>query len=170
MQAEEAQVVNESSAPIAYVSVPRGEIIRIVITGLLAGLLIPLLTTLLTTYFINPVFCQAGESDICASGSVIANHISAVIMGVAVFVVLTRWAVYRALLLVAASTLAMWGLQKYAADLTTQGFEYYLFSMLLYGMAYLAFYWLLRLRSFVASLVLTIALTVAACVVLVVTA
>ena len=77
MQAEEAQVVNESSAPIAYVSVPRGEIIRIVITGLLAGLLIPLLTTLLTTYFIDPVFCQAGESDICASGSVIANHISA---------------------------------------------------------------------------------------------
>lgn len=170
MQAEEAKVVDTSSVPLAYVSIPRGEIVKVVILGLIVGLLVPLGTSLLTTYFIEPVFCRAdGAMNICASGAVIANHIAAVIIAVVAFAVLTRWGIYRALLLVAASTLALWGLQKYAAPLTTgYWLEYYLFSALLYGLAYTSFYWVLRLKNFVASLVVLIALVVAVCVVMVI--
>lgn len=169
MQAEQASLV-ETSSSVAYVSMPRGEIIKIVILGLLVGILVPLATSLLTTYFIEPVFCKA-ESDsfnICSSGAVVANHIAAVIIAVIAFAVLTRWNVYRALLLVLAGTLAMWGLQKYAAPLTGgYWLEYYLFSALLYGLAYMAFYWLLRIKHFVVSLVLTIALIVGVCLMMV---
>ncbi|HVI69622.1 MAG TPA: hypothetical protein VM581_04140 [Magnetospirillaceae bacterium] len=171
MQAEQANVVDSSPVPVAYVSIPRGEIVKLVALGLVVGLLVPLGTSLLTTYFIEPVFCRAdgGVMGICSSGGVIANHIAAVVIAVAAFAVMTRWGIYRALLLAVASTLALWGLQKYAASLTTgYWLEYYLFSALLYGLAYMSFYWLLRLKNFVASLVLCIALVVAVCVVMVV--
>lgn len=168
MQTEQAHVVDTSS--VAYVSIPRGEILKVVALGLAMGLLVPIGTSLLTTYFIEPVFCQAADDmGVCSSGGVIANHIAAVILAVGAFAVMTRWGIYRALLLTVAATLALWGIQKYAASLTTGNWlEYYLFSALLYGLAYLSFYWLLRIKNFVASLVLCIALIVAVCVVVVV--
>ncbi len=170
MQTEQSEVIDTSSAGLAYVSIPRGEIVKVVILGLIVGLLVPLGTSLLTTYFIEPVFCHTdGAMNICSSGAVIANHIAAVIIAVAAFAVLTRWGIYRALLLTAASTLALWGLQKYAAPLTTgYWLEYYLFSALLYGLAYTSFYWVLRLKNFVASLIALVALVVAVCVVMVI--
>lgn len=170
MQTEQASIVDEPSSSVAYVSMPRGEIIKVVLLGLLAGLVVPLATFLITHYFIQPVFCQAGNDGqlICASGAVIANHIAAVIVAVVAFVVMTRWGIYRALLLAAATTLVMWGLQKYAAPLTTgYWLEYYLFSALLYGLAYLTFYWLLRLTHFFASLLLTTLLVIGGCMVMV---
>lgn len=170
MQTEQASVVDTQNTPLAYISMPRGEIIKVVTVGLLAGVLVPLATYMLSTYFIEPVFCQAGSEaqNICSSGAVIANHIAAVIVAVIAFAVMTRWGIYRALLLVAAVTLALWGLQKYAAPLTAgYWLEYYLFSALLYGLAYMAFYWLLRLKHFVASSILTLVLVVGVCVLMV---
>lgn len=169
MQGEKATVI-DTSTPVAYISMPRGEILKVVILGLLVGLLVPAGTMLLTTYVIDPIFCKSDvtNANICSTGSVIANHVTAAVLGVGAFLLLNRWGVYRALLLVAASLLALWGLQKYAAPLTAgYWLEYYLFSALLYGLAFVAFYWLLRIKHFILSLILTAALVVLVCVVMV---
>jgi hypothetical protein len=151
--------------PLAYVPASRNEVIKVVILGLIVGLAVPLLSLLLENYFIVPVFCNgAGDGfNICSSGGVVANHIAAIIVGFAAFAVLMHWAVYRALLLVVAATIAMWGLKKYADPLTVGSWiEYFLFSALLYAVAYTFFYWILRLHNFVVSLILTIVAVIVA--------
>lgn len=169
MQTEQSEVTSLSPEPM-YAPTTQSEVFKVVIVGLVVGLLVPLLTMALSTYFIVPVFCQGGADTLglCSSGGVVANHIVAVIVAVAAFAFLNQWGIYRALVLVFGATLAMWGLQKYAAGLVTGPWlEYYLLSALLYGLAYLSFYWLLRVKHFVASAVLSGALAIGACVVMV---
>lgn len=151
--------------PLAYVPATRNEMIKVAVTGVIAGILIPLVSMLLANYFIEPVFCHGGDNfSICSSGGVIANHVAAVLVGIAVFTVLNQWLVYRALLIVLAVTVVMWGLQKFAGPLTTGNWlEYYLFSALLYGLGYSCFYWLLRMRNFIASLAALIIAVVLGC-------
>ena len=142
-------------APLAYVPASRNEVIKVITLGVIVGLLVPALSTLIANYFISPVFCTGADTfSVCASGGIIANHIAAAILGVIAFIVLTQWTVYRALVLVVAATLAMWGFKKYADPLTSGSWiEYYLFSGLLYGLAYALLYWLLRLRNFIVSII-----------------
>ncbi len=170
MATENATVLGEP-APLAYEPATRNEVVKVIGLGLLAGILVPSLTTLLAKYFIEPVFCSGGADtfSVCSSGGVVANHIAAVIVGFGAFAVLTHWGVYRALLLAIAATIAMWGIQKYATPLTTGSWlEYYLFSALLYALGYATFYWLLRIRNFVVSLVVTLVAVAAVCVAVVV--
>lgn len=150
--------------PLAYVPASRNEVVKVVILGLIVGLLTPLLSLLLENYFIIPVFCNGGDGfNICSSGGVVANHIAAIIVAFGAFAVLMHWTVYRALLLAIAATVAMWGLKKYADPLTVGSWiEYFMFSALLYAVAYTFFYWILRMRNFIVSLVLTIVAVVAA--------
>lgn len=157
--------------PLAYVPATRNEVIRVIALGLLAGLAVPLLSMLVANYVIDPIFCRTGANtfNICANGGIVANHVAAIIVAVVSFLILTQWAVYRALLLVIAVTIAMWGLKKYADPLTSGPWsEYYLFFMLLHGLAYAFFYWVLRMRNFIASLILTILAVIAACVAVVI--
>lgn len=169
MSAESTTI--DAPAPLAYVPTTRNEVIKVIGLGLVAGLLVPALTTLLTKFFIEPVFCNAGSDtfSICSSGGVVANHIAAILVAFGAFALLTHWGIYRALLLAIAATIAMWGLQKYASPLTTgYWLEYYLFSALLYALAFAVFYWLLRIRNFAFSLLLTVAVVIGVCVVMVV--
>lgn len=157
--------------PLAYVPATRNEVIKVIAVGLVAGLLVPFLSWLIAAYIIQPVFCNtnANAFNVCASGGVVANHVAAIIVAVGAFIALTRWSVYRALLLVVAVTIAMWGLKKYADPLTTGPWiEYYLFFALLHGVAYAFFYWILRLRNFLLSLILTVLAVIAACIAVVV--
>lgn len=163
--AETSPIMPAPAQPLAYVPASRNEVIKVIVLGLVVGLAVPFLSMLLENYFIIPVFCHGGDGfNVCASGGVVANHIAAVIVAFAAFAVLMRWTVYRALLLVVASTIAMWGIKKYADPLTTGSWlEYYLFSALLYALAYVCFYWILRLRNFVASLLVVVVAVIAAC-------
>jgi len=149
----------------------RNEVFKVIALGLIAGLLVPLFSWLIATYIIQPVFCNTGANafNICSSGGVVANHVAAIVVAIAAFIILTQWSVYRALLLIVAVTIAMWGLKKYA-DPLTNGYwlEYYLFFSLLHGLAFAFFYWILRLRNFLLSLILTILAVIAACVAVVV--
>lgn len=164
-------VLAKAPEPMAYVPATRNEAIKIIVLGLLAGLAVPALTTLIANYVIDPIFCKTGANtfNICATGGIVANHVAAILVAVVSFLVLTRWAVYRALLLVVAVTIAMWGLKKYADPLTSGPWlEYYLFFALLHSLAFVFFYWVLRLRNFVLSLILTILAVIAACVAIVI--
>lgn len=157
--------------PMAYVPTTRNEVIKVIILGLIAGLAVPFLSMLIANYVIDPIFCRTGANTfgICATGGIVANHVAAIIVAIVSFIILTQWAVYRALLLVIAVTIAMWGLKKYADPLTSGPWlEYYLFFALLHGLAFVFFYWILRLRNFIVSLILTILAVIAACVAVVI--
>jgi hypothetical protein len=72
--------------------------------------------------------------------------------------VLANWGVFRGLIVAVSAAIALWGLQNYISALVNGGWlEYGLFSVALFGAAYLLFYWLMRLRNFGWGLVLTLA-------------
>jgi hypothetical protein len=57
---------------------------------------------------------------------------------------------------------ALWGFKRYIGELASQNaLEYYLFSAIVFGLAYLLFYWIMRVRTFAVSVILAILLVVA---------
>lgn len=138
----------------------RQEVIKVALLGVAVGLLIPFIGFLIERFFILPVFCSSPDSfGVCASGGLTAYYVSTVIVTLAAVVALARWQVFRPLLIAIAAGAALWGLKKYIGDLSiVSGVEYYIFSALLFGVAYLLFYWIMRLRLFVMSVVLAVVL------------
>lgn len=147
-----------------YMHAPRAEVIRVFITGLIAGGLVPLLGLAIANGIIASVFCNAGQDfSVCSSGGVVAYHIAAIIVGMVVVAIFASWGVFRPLPLILAATIAMWGFKKFVDPLSGHVVEYFAFSMALTAFLYLLFYWLLRLRHFPLSIVLTASATALVC-------
>jgi hypothetical protein len=157
--------VNPPTILKPYVETDRMEILRVALVGAIVGLLVPLLAIAIANWFIDPVFCRSNQSfSICSSGGIVAYHSAAIIVAMAVIALFANWGVFRPLPLVIAATIAMWGFKKFVDPLTsTSWVEYYVFSMILTLLCYLLFYWLLRLRNFPLSIILTAGATALVC-------
>ncbi len=141
-----------------YVAAERGEMLRVLLVGLLTGVIVPLIGVLIANLFIKPVFCHSGETTgVCvAGGNVTAYHTAAIIVGLAVVAVFASWGIFRPLPLVAAVTIALWGYRSHLGALTAgNGVEFYVFIAVLSALCYGLFYWVMRLRNFPASLILS---------------
>lgn len=138
----------------------RGEILKLAVLGALIGLLIPFVGYLLEHFFIAPVFCTAGDAlGLCTNAGSVGYYTASVIFGAISIVVLANWQVFRPLVIAVAAIAALWGFKRYVQDIVgSSGLEYYLFSVVLYAAAYLLFYWIMRIRRFALSLILTIAI------------
>lgn len=146
-----------------YVAAERGEMLRILLVGVLAGVVVPLLGILIDTIFVKPVFCNSAQTTgVCIDGgNVTAYHTAAIIVGLAVVAVFASWGIFRPLPLVVAVTVALWGYRAHFGALTAgNGLEFYAYLALLSALCYGLFYWLMRLRNFPASLILSAAATV----------
>lgn len=161
--------IDESSTQLAeqpelfYLPAEKNEALRVASIGLVVGLAVPLLGILISG-LVGKFFC-ASESAVCLSRDIIASHVSAIFVGMAAFSVLMRFDVYRALLLVVSSVVATWGFANYAQPILENSYvEYFLLSALICILTFMIFYWLLRIKNFVLSLVLVILLTISACV------
>src|SRR6266550_780442 len=134
------------------------EVLRVGLLGALVGLFVPLLSWLIGKFFIQPVFCHSGDSlGLCSSGNLTPYYVATVIVTVVAVALLANWQVFRPLLIAVAAAAALWGLRKYLNDVANSNWvEYYGSSVLLYAVMYLLFYWLLRLRSFAVSVILTV--------------
>lgn len=139
-----------------YVAAERGEMVRVVLAGLLAGLAVLLLATLLAQGFIKPVFCGDSTTGICTDGGAItAFHTAAVIIGLVVVALFANWGIFRPLPLVVAVTASLWAFQSQFGNLASNGrVEFYLLFALLSALCYALFYWLMRLRNFPLSMLL----------------
>jgi hypothetical protein len=156
--------INSPTELKPYIETDRMEVLRVLIIGLLVGLIVPLLGIAIANGLISPIFCNANQSfSICASGGVVAYHTAGIVVALAVVALFANWSVFRPLPLVMAATIAMWGFKKFVEPLTTNWIEYYALSMLLTGLCYLLFFWLLRLRNFPLSIILTTAATALVC-------
>lgn len=141
----------------------RGELLRVTLLGLAVGLLIPLLSFGLERFFIEPVFCRSGDGlNICASAAPIAYYVSSGLLTVIAVIVLANWQVFRPLLIAVAAAASLWGLSRYIEAIVGNNMvEYYAFSAGLYMVTYLLFYWAMRIRNFLASVILAVLLVIA---------
>jgi hypothetical protein len=141
--------------PPAYIPADRGEIIGVILTGALVGIAIGLLTEAIARWFIEPVFCRSTDSfAICANGGNVAFYAATVIVTILSVIALVRIGVFRPLLVAVASAASLWGIKSYIDDFPW--YEYGLWLALLFALTYLMFYWLLRARSFVLSLIIAL--------------
>lgn len=168
MDKDTATSLEVPSAPVSqseldeqsfFLRMPRGEVLRIALLGLFVGIVVPLLSFGLEKFFIEPVFCKSPDSfGVCASGGLTAYYIATTLVSGIALILLINWTVFRPILIAAATAVALWGLQKYAGNMREDNWaEYYTFSAVIFASAYLLFYWLMRARSFMVSLLFTIA-------------
>jgi hypothetical protein len=134
------------------------DLIRVGILGLAVGVLIPALGWLLQEFLIAPIFCKETSAlAVCAPGDLTTYYIATVVLAVVAVALMANWQVFRPLLVVVAAVAALWGFQRYVGDMVTHaGVEYYSSSAVVYALAFLLFYWLLRLKSFALSVVLSV--------------
>ncbi len=134
------------------------DLIRVGVLGLLVGVLIPALGWLLQKFLILPIFCKETSAlAVCAPGDLTTYYIATVVLSVVAVALMANWQVFRPLLVAVAAAAALWGFQRYVGDTVNHaGVEYYISSAVLYALAFLLFYWLLRLKSFALSVTLSV--------------
>lgn len=148
----------EPTVPLYYNAEQR-DLIRVIIVGVSAGILIPLLGWMISTWIIDPFFCKAdaGSFGVCATGGLVGYYVSAVIVSAAAVAMLASWSIYRPLIIAMGVMLGLWGLKRYLDPIAAEGWlEYYVTSGMLFGLGYVLFYWLTRVRHFGSSLALAI--------------
>ena len=134
------------------------DLIRVGILGLAVGVLIPAFGWLLQKFLIAPIFCkEATTLAVCTPGDLTTYYIATVVLSVVSVALMANWQVFRPLLVAVAAASALWGFQRYVGDTVSHaGVEYYISSAVLYAVAFLLFYWILRLKSFALSVILTV--------------
>ncbi len=134
------------------------DLLRVGLLGLAVGLFIPALSWVLQKFLIVPVFCREGAAlAVCSGTDLTTYYISTVVLSVVGVALLANWQVFRPLLVAIAGAAALWGLQRYlGSTVTHSGIEYYLSSGVIFALAYLLFYWVMRLKNFALSVVLAV--------------
>lgn len=150
--------VNTTSA---YVAPDRRSILGTVLTGLVVGLVGWLLSLAIQTWIIDPVFCRSPQTfAVCANGGTIGWVIAMILVSIASLLSLVRNGVFRPLLVVLASLIALWGASAWLGPLPWwQGM---LWHGVLFALAYALFAWVARLSNFLIAVIITIVLIVAA--------
>lgn len=145
-----------------FLKTNKKEVIKVVSLGAAVGVLAPFVAFLIERFFITPVFCSSAEAfEVCASGGLTAAYAATVILSIIALILLANWQVFRPLLIVVASAAALWGFKKFTTKLSIEsGVEYYVYSMLIIAMSYALFYWVMRLKSFITSVIVTVLLVV----------
>ncbi|PLS81741.1 hypothetical protein CYG49_01175 [Candidatus Saccharibacteria bacterium] len=128
------------------------ETLQAVIIGAAVGLFVGLLTFLISRFLIVPLFCRSADSfAVCANGGSIAYNSALIIVSMVAVAVLAKIGVYRPLLVSLGAAAVLWGLQSYIGPLGW--FEYAAWVIGLFALAYGVFFWILRLRNFLAAVI-----------------
>lgn len=152
---QDTQVIERQ---LPYAEVARDGFIRMLVFGLGFGILAAMLSVAIANWVIVPLFCNSTDSfSVCANGGNYAAYaVTLLVNGFAAWV-LIRYGVFRPLLIVLASTITLWGLHPYIAQLSW--FEYGLWTALLYSLSYAFFYLVSHIRNFAitAAIILVVA-------------
>lgn len=128
------------------------ELARIFLVGSAVGLLVALFSEVIARFFIEPVFCRSADAfAVCANGGTIAFNVALVIISMITVAVLVKLQAYRPLLVALGPAASLWGLNAYIGRLSW--LEYGLWMVILFGIAYILFFWLMRARNFAVALI-----------------
>lgn len=149
----------QEATPLPYVAMTNQQILQVIVIGVAVGSLVWGLSFVLETYVLKAVLCGEGATAHCASSSQYATATASILAaGIGLFV-LVKQQIFRPLLIALAAVVALWGLPELIALMPPYGVA--LACALLYALAYLAFTWISRIRFFLPTAVLVIALVVA---------
>ena len=140
------------------ISMSLGELIRVVLCGVGVGLIVAVVYYLMNKFVFGAVLCRPQAPADCNQAPNYAFIVAMVIGAIAGVATLVRLRVYRPLLAVLATVIALWGIH-----LALSGVVWYwalLATMALFGIAYGLFTWLARIRSFILAIVVTVVVVV----------
>lgn len=149
----------QEGRPAFFIEMSGRQFAGTVIVGLAAGILTWGLAFLLEQYVLKGMFCQTMMTAQCAAVPNYARGVAAVIATAAAVFALVKLQVFRPLLVALGAVISLWGV---GATLTAlpPGIVAALFAGM-FAVAYTAFMWIARLRSFWIAAVLMVALIVA---------
>lgn len=151
-----SEVDNSTVSPLVQMSVR--ELIAAVVCGIGVGLLVAVLMLLMNKYLFGTVLCRTTANADCNQAPLYSLIVSMVIGAIAGIVGLARLRVFRPLLTVIATAVALWGIESIVF-----GMPWYwaiISAMFLFGICYGLFTWISRVRSFILAVVLVIVLIV----------
>lgn len=149
---------SQEEKSVSIIPMLQTDFIGVVALGAIAGFLMWMFGGLLNRFVFDPYLCQNAIGDQCVSAVNYAAILSGLFVGAISLVGLIRLRVYRPLLVVLASFMALWGVVQLTWGMST--LTGILVIALLYGIAFGVFTWIARLREFWISLILTILLVV----------
>lgn len=133
---------------------------RVMVIGAIIGLAAVALYFVLSKYVFTPILCgQFAGGDRCDSTLQFANALALIFAGVAGLFALVRQRVFRPLLVVLLSTIALW--QVIPAAVSLNGWLLAVFMAVLFALAYGLFTWIVQIRSFAVAAIISVVLVVA---------
>lgn len=150
--------VNTSSV---YVAQEQRSVFGAALTGLFVGVVGWLVSMAIQAWIIEPIFCRSPQTfNVCSSGGTIAWTTALIIVSIVGLFSLVRTSVFRPLLVVLATLIALWGVSAWLGPLPW--WQALLWHGVLFALAYSLFAWIARIQSFLLSLIITIALIIIA--------
>lgn len=130
--------------------------LKVGIAGLLTGLLTMALYVIIDTYIFSPTLCS--ELNVgtgrCDDKLLYASGVAMVVAALPVLIYFVRQRVYRPLLVVLLSVVSLWGVPTFIGTLTI--FPAIALTVVIFGLTYALFAWLVQVRNFVVALILSI--------------
>jgi membrane protein len=140
------------------VSMSRRELISMILVGVAVGAIISVLYFLLNKFIFSAVLCRPQSTADCGQAPNYAMIVAMLVGSIGGVVGLARTRIYRPLLIVIVSVIALWGIQN-----VLMGLDWYwamMITAVFFGLAYGVFGWLARIRNFILAIVLVAVLTV----------
>lgn len=158
MANRETTIVSENRSGILLSSV--SDMVRVFITGLSIGLISFALYYLLKQYVFTPMLCNnAALGNLrCQNVDGLANGVAMIIGGIGGLVALVQMRVLRPLLVVLCASIGLWNILLLGSNLVW--WQSALGILVIFGLAYAAFTWLVQLRSFIIAFIISIVLII----------
>lgn len=140
------------------VSMSHRELISMILVGVAVGAIISVLYFLLNKFIFSAVLCRPQSTADCGQAPNYAMIVAMLVGSIGGLVGLARTRIYRPLLIVIVSVIALWGIQN-----VLMGLDWYwamMITAVFFGLAYGVFGWLARIRNFILAIVLVAVLTV----------
>lgn len=144
----------EERMPFADVS--SRQMVQVGIISITGGMLLWLLAYALSQ-FVFKGFC-APDVGVCVEANQYSSGVASVVIGAIILFGFVKLAIFRPLLVVIAATVSLWGLGSYLTSFSMPAAL--LISGLLYGVAFLTFTWLARIKVFWLSLLSIVVLVI----------
>lgn len=151
--------VTQEGRPAFFIEMSGRQFLGTVIVGLATGILVWGLALVLEQYVLKGMFCHALMTEQCAAVPGYSRGTAAVIAAVASVFALVKLQVFRPLLVALGAVISLWGIGATLA-LLPMGIAAALYAGA-FAVAYTAFMWLARLRSFWVAAILMVLLIIA---------
>lgn len=134
-----------------FVPVTASDMLRSFLVGVLVGVITTGLFYLLNHFIFGAALCRAGIQG-CSSAPLYSWIIATVVGVIGGIIALAKAGIYRPLPVAIAVSIALWGMFGGLAD--AKWYWGLVVGAVLFGLAYLLFAWLSRMRSFIISLII----------------